>query len=82
MNEKLEKVLEQFTGEKNNKETRDYIVDVLTDELISATKNSVKIVCDETNNPQSVIDAHQICVDLVEASGHTEITTYFTIGKQ
>ncbi len=60
----LENEGEQFRYEPNNSFTRKYFSDLIQFKLNFKEFKDCLIVCDETNNPPSVIDNNQLICDV------------------
>jgi ABC-type antimicrobial peptide transport system permease subunit len=75
ISEKIKDTLDQFVGDSNTTTTRQKIVDAVSS-ILSTIPNSeevYKIICDETNNPVSIIEERKLKCKVIDNRKHIGI---------
>ena len=65
INEVLTKIGDSFAGSINDKKTRELVVETVTQNLLPIL-GKFEVICDESNNPVSVIVANKLVGKIVE----------------
>lgn len=76
----LEKRINEIVSETNNEATRDKLVDNIVGDLFPF-KRMWKVICDERNNPASIIDNNELVCDVVDCTDFPEEARYHAHAK-